>query len=486
MRVSLNRLFNPAMFAPGPLKSLNLATFAAMLPWFLVFFIMLLFILVLVGHHCDLCLTAGAMGLAVTALYPWVLRKRLDGKLRNALLEKNQYIRMIDRDLEFARKVQLHLLPQAIPEFETLDIAAKYVPAMKVGGDFYDVIALDYRHVAFLISDASGHGIAAALVTAMGRSSFIHHLQQCQSPAQVLSRVNEHVRASIPEGFFITACLMIVDIETNICRFSNAGHVPPLLYHSGARGCELLKSGGPPLGFLNTFIYEERSFEIQEEDRILFYTDGLAEPGYERTAGFGTETLKGILSESVKSRSQEVADWILRQYVTSIPTQEPANDDVCLMVVSVTRSDFAKRVAALLPQQERATILNYHRLYKETEINMLCAIILSKMDRSGYRDSTIRQMRAVIVELVRNAIVHGNGGDEKKWVKVAYHIDNRRVIAGIHDEGAGFDPSRIGYIGGAMPLPSENEKGLLQVRRFADQLLFTQKGNCIVLIKNRV
>jgi serine phosphatase RsbU (regulator of sigma subunit)/anti-sigma regulatory factor (Ser/Thr protein kinase) len=408
----------------------------------------------------------------------------VEAKLRQFIQEKNEYIRHFEMELEFARRVQQHILPETIPEFEILDVATQYVPAMKVGGDFYDVIPIDNKHVAFLIFDAAGHGIAAALVTAIGRSAFVYHLQQSLSPADILSKVNDHIRSCSPHGIFITAFLLIVDLESKTCRYSNAGHVPPVLYRSQDGVCSELLGGGPPLGAL-TFTYQDIELQMHERDRVIFYTDGFLDPGCAEQTGFGTSILMKAMQENPAGSSQQIMDSIFRQRGAIVAKGLMDEDDICVVVLSSRRSEFADQVIALLPQTMAQANLNFFRLKREDETNALCAIILKEMDHSGYSDAVIRQMRAVMVELVHNAMHHGNHDDPRKLVKIAYHVDARRTIFALMDQGAGFTPPRLPDPAGQPQPESSVEKGLAGVRQFADYLQFSSTGNCIALVKYR-
>jgi hypothetical protein len=144
-------------------------------------------------------------------------------------------------ELEVARLIQLNFLPKELPDLPGWEVAACYRPARVVGGDFYDVIPLPAGRVAFLVGDVTDKGVPAALVMSATRSLLRASATRLFEPGQVLERVNDQLFPDMPEKMFVTCIYGVLDPETGVLRFANAGHDLPYVrrrtaWSSCARG----------------------------------------------------------------------------------------------------------------------------------------------------------------------------------------------------------------------------------------------------------
>jgi serine phosphatase RsbU (regulator of sigma subunit) len=190
-----------------------------------------------------------------------------------AMLEKER----IERELEIARQVQLSILPEKFPEAPGYKIGAKYEPARQVGGDFYDVIALDNDYLGLAIGDVSDKGVPAALYMALTRSLLLAEAQRDHSPKAVLANINHLLLALSQENMFVTLFYGILETKTRILTYSCAGHDRPALIRAGR--ADLLEGEGRPLGILEgeEFFLSEDTVQLVLDDRLVLYTDGLTD-----------------------------------------------------------------------------------------------------------------------------------------------------------------------------------------------------------------
>ncbi len=157
-----------------------------------------------------------------------------------------------------------------------------YRAGNKVGGDFYDVVALDDRYVVLVIADAAGHGVAAAMLSVL----FKHHLKMWDdeagipmAPKAVLAALNTELFADMSSpGLFITAAYALLDTRTGYLRLASAGH-PPGIWTRPSGEVKRLERSGPALGLETNPRYRETSVDLEVGDRLLFYTDGVLEGG---------------------------------------------------------------------------------------------------------------------------------------------------------------------------------------------------------------
>jgi len=153
----------------------------------------------------------------------------------------------VEQDLRVARNIQQASLPKEIPKLEGWQITPLYRPAREVGGDFYDFFELEDGRLGLVIGDATGKGVPAALVMASARS-MLHAVAQASdySPGEVLRMTNDPLVTDIPANMFVTCFYAVLDPESGLLSYANAGHDLPYVRRGG--DCEELRARGCPLG----------------------------------------------------------------------------------------------------------------------------------------------------------------------------------------------------------------------------------------------
>ncbi|MCD8350363.1 MAG: SpoIIE family protein phosphatase [Planctomycetaceae bacterium] len=200
-------------------------------------------------------------------------------RLRIARLNEKETSRL-ESDLAIAREIQNNLLPAQTPRVRGLDMYTAYRPAKEIGGDYYDFLPVDDRHVGIAVADASGKSIPAALVMSTTRAILRFVAPGSSSAAETLSRVNAILSVDIPKGMFVTAYYVILDPLGRTMLCASAGHTPLLIARADG-SVELLNPGGIALGFDSGPIFQrsirEQRVGISSGDRVLLYTDGVVE-----------------------------------------------------------------------------------------------------------------------------------------------------------------------------------------------------------------
>ena len=240
-------------------------------------------------------------------------------------------------DLRRAAIIQRAMLPQWPPRLDAYAVDATYRPSRKVGGDLYDVSIIAKRYLLIYVADAAGHGVSAAMLAVL----FKHRLHlidettgQPTSPAQILSLVNQALitECSRP-GLFIPATFCVLDMETGQLSLASAGHPPTLLHRAGG-GVEVLPNTGPALGTRAGAQFTETSLELQRDDRLLLYTDGLFQ------ASEASEPLtRDDLTRLLGSDRVEGADLLTHLLRQAQDRRGPASqeDDITMVMVSAER-----------------------------------------------------------------------------------------------------------------------------------------------------
>jgi len=154
----------------------------------------------------------------------------------------------VENELRVARLIQQTLLPKELPELAGWQLTAYYQSAREVGGDFYDFLYFEDGRLGLVIGDVTDKGVPAALVMATTRSVLRAIAQQLISPGQVLERVNETLYPDIPARMFVTCLYAVLDPQTGLLQYANAGHDLP--YRRSKAGVSELRATGMPSGRL--------------------------------------------------------------------------------------------------------------------------------------------------------------------------------------------------------------------------------------------
>ncbi len=226
------------------------------------------------------------------------------------------------------------LLPSEPPDWPELRWGIHYAPLDHLGGDYYDLARPDPAHIGFLIADASGHSIPAAMVAIMSRTAFADLSGGTTSPGAVLAAMNARLQGLADERF-VTAFYGVLDRRTRVFTYANAGHPYPLRFVARSGEVQPLAAQGFMLGIVPDEQYRETSVQLQPGDRVCFYTDGLVEARNEVGEGYGTDRLTRALAAGGTSRAGRLTELLLSDQQTFRGTQ-PLSDDVTLVVAELS------------------------------------------------------------------------------------------------------------------------------------------------------
>ena len=237
----------------------------------------------------------------------------------------------MEKDLEVARDIQQKLIPSKFPKFNNFEITAVNIPARQVGGDYFDILKLDDDRTLIVIADVSGKGIQAALLMA-NIQAFIKTLSKLDYQLdEATNMLNNLVSENTTNGSFITLFWGIFNDKTLEFEYVNAGHNPPYRFRYGE--IKRLKKGGMILGVMETIIpYESEKIQLQPNDILLFFTDGITEAMNINNVEFGEENLTKILFENVNLNISDLKNEILTQ-LKGFTENAEQSDDITLMIL---------------------------------------------------------------------------------------------------------------------------------------------------------
>jgi serine phosphatase RsbU (regulator of sigma subunit) len=236
-----------------------------------------------------------------------------------------------EQELRVARSIQQAFLPKEVPTLEGWQISPLYQPAREVGGDFYDFHPLSGDRLGFVVGDATGKGVPAALVmsTTCGMLRAVSQASGSSSPGEMLERVNEALVPSIPANMFVTCFYAILDPMSASLRYANAGHDVPYLHRNSA--AEELRARGMPLGLMPGMSYEEDEIVLDVGETALFYSDGLVEAHDPEGEMFGFPRLRALIAEHAEKESMEEA--LLEELYSFVGEGWEQEDDITLLTL---------------------------------------------------------------------------------------------------------------------------------------------------------
>lgn len=253
-----------------------------------------------------------------------------NAKLYQEVAEKER----MKKELEIAHQLQTSLLPENPPQVKGYEIGAMSVPATEVGGDFYDFIDVSEGKIGFVIGDVAGKGLPAALFMALSRSFLRAEAIGNLEAKTVMEKTNRLISEDAREGMFVTAFYAILDIAGRNLRLSNAGHNPPLLFHSSTGECEELRIDGIALGAFAEAKFQEKEIILRKGDVVVFYTDGVVEAIDNNNQQFGMERLIKIFHDKPYLQATQFVELIKKE-VEQFTEGQPQFDDFTLVVLKV-------------------------------------------------------------------------------------------------------------------------------------------------------
>lgn len=278
-------------------------------------------------------------------------RKEGEEKLAQYTHELQQRNAEMQDDLQMAREVQLAFLPQQFPTFppdaaadqSALRFYSRYLPATLLGGDFFHVAPVGEMAAGVLICDVMGHGVRAALVTAIHRALMEELHAYAADPGAFLDQMNRALLSILRRTrspMFASALYLTIDAATGTLRYSNAGHPRPLHVRRRDGVVEMLGASnqrpGPALGLFDAQKYPVLEFSVSEGDLIVLFTDGLYE--VENAAGdlYDQEMLLRVIASRASQPTETIFDETVSE-VQRFSATRSFSDDVCLVGIEVCR-----------------------------------------------------------------------------------------------------------------------------------------------------
>lgn len=254
------------------------------------------------------------------------------------LFKENIQRAQIRKELELAQNMQQMLFPQEMPNSDSLQVSAKYLPHQQVGGDYYDFIQLNNHEFIFCIADVSGKGIAAALLMSNMQATLHSLINYTHNLKDILIELNKRVIHNAKSEKFVSLFLAKLNTKSQQFSYINAGHNPPLFYYEQKfrelnKGCTLLGISD------NLSQIQVENFNYTSEFTLLCYTDGLTDTSNSEDESVSVEALKEIIAKNNSSKPEFLNDALL-YYAEEFKGENEFPDDIAILTVKVSDLNF--------------------------------------------------------------------------------------------------------------------------------------------------
>lgn len=238
----------------------------------------------------------------------------------------------IDKELEYAKQIQLSALPTNFPDNDDYRIYAQMIAAKEVGGDFYDFYKLSDTTVAFLAADVSGKGIPAAMFMMTAKTIIKDLAESGMAVNDIFTKANEKLCENNESGMFVTAWMGILDLTTGQVKFANAGHNPPLLKRANGTFEYLKTRAGFILAGMEGIRYRIGELTLYPGDRLFLYTDGVPEATNAQNKLYGEAQLLEFMNRNAEMEATALLP-ALKAHIDEFVGEAPQFDDITMLML---------------------------------------------------------------------------------------------------------------------------------------------------------
>ncbi len=246
-------------------------------------------------------------------------------------LQESRARERLETEVQLARQIQQTFIPTTLPTFPSWTLSTLWRTARQMGGDFFDIFELPGKRLGLFIADVADKGVPAALFMALTRTLVRAAVTEIAAPGQALQRVNRLLYPDTEQGMFVTAFYGVLDTETGLFTYANAGHNPPLWVRPGGAIKRLTRTG-MALGVIEDLDIHQHFITLAPGHALLIYTDGLTEAFSPDGALFGEarliETVQGPGMDTAADMVEQIED-VVNAFMGGIP---PA-DDLTMVVI---------------------------------------------------------------------------------------------------------------------------------------------------------
>ncbi len=251
--------------------------------------------------------------------------------LQKATAEKERY----ETELDLAESIQLSMLPtnfKEISEDKNFSLYAIMSPAREVGGDFYDYFLKDEDHLVIVIGDVSGKGIPGSLFMVKALNLVENSVNYAENLSKAVFNLNNLLCNRNNDDLFVSCFIGVLELSTGKFTYINAGHNPPLIKNNKDTFEYLKTEPGLLLAIMENVKYEEYTIQLNKEDMIFLYTDGITEANNNYEKFYGEDNLRNILNKNKDSNLENISDNV-QEDVKHVIGDVSQYDDETLLIL---------------------------------------------------------------------------------------------------------------------------------------------------------
>ena len=334
----------------------------------------------------------------------------------------------IDKELEYAKQIQLSALPTNFPENEEYSIYAEMIAAKEVGGDFYDFYKLNDTTVAFLAADVSGKGIPAAMFMMTAKTIIKDLAESGMAVNDIFTKANEKLCENNESGMFVTAWMGILDLTTGNMQFANAGHNPPLLKHADGSFEYLRTRAGFVLAGMEGVRYRVGEITLNEGDRLFLYTDGVTEATNVDNKLYGEDRLLTFVNQNASVEATELLP-ALKANIDEFVGEAPQFDDITMLMFDYKQKKGGEHMTNKSFPAKTEYLNDVLGFVDQALDNFECPMKIQM--------AICVAIEEVFVNIARYAYPEGEG---EMSLQICFDDQSRAITFRMTDKGIPFDP----------------------------------------------
>ena len=334
----------------------------------------------------------------------------------------------IDKELEYAKQIQLSALPTNFPEGDDYSIYAQMIAAKEVGGDFYDFYKLSDNTVAFLAADVSGKGIPAAMFMMTAKTIIKDLAEGGMAVNDIFTKANEKLCENNESGMFVTAWMGILDITTGKMQFANAGHNPPLIKRANGDFEYLKTRAGFVLAGMEGVRYRSGELTLSPGDRIFLYTDGVPEATNAENVLYGEDRLLNFMNQNATVDAVTLLP-ALKANIDEFVGEAPQFDDITMLMFDYK------------PNEGGTKLMNKTFPAKVEALSDVLGFVDLTLEGCECPMKVQMAICVAIEEVFVNVARYAYGeGDGDVTLGIGFDADSRTITFRLADKGTPFDP----------------------------------------------
>ena len=382
----------------------------------------------------------------------------------------------IDKELEYAKQIQLSALPTNFPKDEEYNIYAQMIAAKEVGGDFYDFYKLSDTTVAFLAADVSGKGIPAAMFMMTAKTIIKDLAESGMAVNDIFTKANEKLCENNESGMFVTAWMGIIDLTTGNVQFANAGHNPPLLKRADGSFEYLKTRAGFVLAGMEGIRYRVNEITLNAGDRLFLYTDGVPEATNAENKLYGEDRLLTFMNQNASVKAEELLP-LLKNNIDEFVGEAPQFDDITMLMFDYKPKKGGGCMTEKTFQAKTEALTDVIGFVEQTLESYECPM-------------KIQMAICVAIEELFVNIAHYAYPDSEGDMKLGISFDEqtRAITFRMSDKGIPFDPLK--KVDPDITLSAEEREigglGIFITKKTMDSLHYVYEDgeNILTMIKN--